>query len=168
MVNRTQPPPASPDVPPPVSRRRRVMVGLLVVLFLGVSVLWVVLLPKVVDALLAMRPAKEDREPTGVHTVAFSPDGNRIVLGSQASRLEVGAGSAHSPFWGHLQVWDAQTGQETHSLNIPTGLFFGMAFSPDGKRIVSGGYGYNKKTRQVWGEVKVWDAQTGQEQLSLK
>ena len=36
-----------------------------------------------------------------------------------------------------------------------------MSFSPDGKRIVSGG------GLRDTGEIKVWDAQTGQETLTL-
>jgi WD40 repeat protein len=38
-----------------------------------------------------------------------------------------------------------------------------VSFSPDGKRIVSSGGSFKKP-----GEIKVWDAQTGQETLTLK
>ena len=38
-----------------------------------------------------------------------------------------------------------------------------MAFSPDGKQIVSGSGERGKP-----GEIKVWDAETGQESLTLK
>src|SRR5262249_3967461 len=49
-----------------------------------------------------------------------------------------------------------------------TGSVGSVAFSPDGKRIATGGGGYDRKTAQVWGEVRVWDAQTGKELLTLK
>jgi WD40 repeat protein len=74
-----------------------------------------------------------------VHSVAFSPDGKRIVSGSNDKTL---------------RLWDASNGQ-------PIGKPFhgnesavtSVAFSPDGKRIVSGN---SDKT------VRVWDASSGQ------
>jgi WD40 repeat protein len=57
-----------------------------------------------------------------------------------------------------VKLWDAQTGQEIHSLK--DGGYY-VAFSPDGKRLASGG-GESDPT------VKVWDAQTGQMILSFK
>jgi WD40 repeat protein len=62
-----------------------------------------------------------------------------------------------------LKVWDAQTGQETLTLKGHSGEVTSVSFSPDGKRIVSGGGEYPKPA-----EIKVWDAQTGQETLTLK
>jgi WD40 repeat protein len=40
-----------------------------------------------------------------------------------------------------------------------------VSFSPDGKRIVSGSGAFDDRGS---GEIKVWDAQTGQETLTLK
>jgi WD40 repeat protein/ribosomal protein S27E len=80
----------------------------------------------------------------GVLSVAFSPDGKRIVTGGWDKTLK---------------VWDATSGQETLSLKGHTGGVLSVAFSPDGKRIVSGSW---DKT------LKVWDAVSGQDKLTLK
>jgi tetratricopeptide (TPR) repeat protein/Tol biopolymer transport system component len=88
-----------------------------------------------------------------VWSVAFSPDGRRIA---SASRDET------------VKVWDAHSGQEQLTLKGHTGAVSTVVFSPNGKRIVSGGTGHDPKTNKIWGEVKVWDAGTGQETLTLK
>jgi WD40 repeat protein len=73
-----------------------------------------------------------------VNSVAFSPDGNRIVSGSAD---------------GTIQVWDAKTGEvvvgplEGHTLGVSS-----VAFSPDGNRIVSG---------SLDNTIRIWDAETG-------
>ena len=72
-------------------------------------------------------------------SVAFSPDGTRIVSGS----------------WDHtLIIWNAHTGQQVRDepLKGHTNTVMSVAFSPDGTRIVS--QDYSNKTL-------VWDASTG-------
>src|SRR5450432_201589 len=73
-----------------------------------------------------------------VNSIAFSPDGHRIVSGSGDKTI---------------RVWDAETGAVVagpchgHSDWVTS-----VAFSPDGHRIVSGS---GDKT------IRVWDAETG-------
>jgi eukaryotic-like serine/threonine-protein kinase len=83
-----------------------------------------------------------------VTSVAFSPDGKRIVSGG---------GEWGKP--GEVQVWDAHTGKLERTLQGHTSYVQSVAFSPDGKRIASG---------SVDRTVKVWDAHSGQEPLTLK
>ena len=58
-----------------------------------------------------------------VLSVAFSPDGKRIVSGSEDETLK---------------VWDAVSGQVTLTLKGHSSSVNSVGFSPDGKRIVSG------------------------------
>jgi WD40 repeat protein/serine/threonine protein kinase len=97
-----------------------------------------------------------------VKSVAFSGDGKRIAAGSGSFDLRTWKK------WGEVKVWDARTGKELFSLTRHTARVMSVVFSLDGKRIVSGSEGFDPKTRAFWGELKVWDAQTGQELLALK
>jgi WD40 repeat protein len=78
----------------------------------------------------------------GIGAIAFSPDGKRLA-------------NPH-------KVWDAATGQELISLSAPRGGFGNhVAFSPDGKYLATGAFGRNIN------EVKVWNAQSGEEIRTL-
>jgi WD40 repeat protein len=101
----------------------------------------------------------------GASGMAFSPDGKRLV---SISRGELGPrGGGPAP--GEVKVWDAQTGKELFTFN-PGGVITNVAFSPDGKRLVSISRvrGQGPATDNLNVEVKVWDAQTGQELRTLQ
>jgi hypothetical protein len=75
--------------------------------------------------------------------VAFSPDGKRVLTGSEDKTA---------------RVWDAETGQQMALLKGHTTIVWHVAYSPDGKRILTS----SDRT------ARVRDAETGQEKASLK
>src|SRR5207249_1013979 len=82
-----------------------------------------------------------------VMSASFSPDGTRIITGSED---------------GTAKVWDARTGTprlQLEGINSPRCA----SFSPDGTWMVTGG-GEPQKP----GEATVWDARTGMPKLALK
>jgi len=114
----------------------------------------------------------------------FSPDGNRIVTGgenitiwdtvtgNQMMRINHAGGcTSFSPSGEHIistdsrtdangiKVWDAITGKELLTLAGHEDTIWSMSYSPDGKRIVSGG---QDKT------IRIWDAATGAEVMTLR
>ena len=88
----------------------------------------------------------------GVNSVAFSPDGEHLLSGSSDATLK---------------LWDVRTGQEVFTLLGHTDPVTSVAFSPDGKRIVSSSDGHDGPEKLIAGEVKVWDARTGEKVLTL-
>ncbi|KIM24753.1 hypothetical protein M408DRAFT_75414, partial [Serendipita vermifera MAFF 305830] len=75
-----------------------------------------------------------------VSSVAFAPDGRRIVSGSEDHTI---------------RVWDAETGETTvlGPLQGHSDPVVSVSFSPDGKRIISGSWDHT---------IRVWDVKTGQ------
>jgi WD40 repeat protein len=69
---------------------------------------------------------------------AFSPEGKLLATGS---------------FDRTVRLWDLEAGRELLTLRSHTGQVWGVAFSPDGRHLVSGGKGIDGA-----GEVLIWDA----------
>jgi WD40 repeat protein len=92
--------------------------------------------------LAAIQESQEMKQFQGhtdsVYSVAFSPDGKRIISGSGDKTL---------------RLWDAQTGQPIgHPLKGHTDSVISVAFSPDGRRTASGSGDYT---------LRLWDVRTG-------
>ena len=85
--------------------------------------------------------------------MVFSPDGKRLASAASDNTVK---------------VWDAQTGQELLTFKVNTRRFSNVAFSPDSKRLASSSIPPDASGPPGSDEVKVWDAQTGDELLTLK
>jgi WD40 repeat protein len=110
-----------------------------------------------------------------VNSVAFSPDGKRVVSGShdmtiriwdvESGQVVVGPLEGHTSYVSSvafspdgkrivsgsddrtIRIWDVESGQVVGPLEGHTDYVSSVAFSPDGKRVVSGSY---NKTIRVW------------------
>lgn len=80
--------------------------------------------------------------PDAVRAVSFSPDGRWLAI--SAERM--------------IHLWDVSTGKLVRSFHGHTQWVACVAFSPDSRRLVSGGGDAT---------ARLWDVQTGQEILSL-
>jgi WD40 repeat protein len=130
-----------------------------------------------------------------VHTVAFSPDGQRLALAGITPEQRARVNGKEKPEISRVEVtiWDVNTGRELLTGREPvfTGhdsiapdtesdqLVTGLTFSADGRclavaiteRTAVARTGSTKRGLLGWrmqGEVYVWDTTTGQAQLALR
>ena len=79
-----------------------------------------------------------------VNSVAFSPDGTKIISGSADNTVK---------------IWNANTGECIKTLEGHSEYVEPVAYSPDGTKIIGGLYD---------GTIKIWDANTGKCIKTLK
>ncbi len=92
-----------------------------------------------------------------VSCVAFSADGKRLASGENVVSDASG-----------VKVWDLGTGQELRTFATPMQFAYGLAFSQDGRRLALVSIDMTALIALRPGAVKVWDVDTGREEVSIK
>jgi WD40 repeat protein len=90
---------------------------------------------------------KLNRE-SSIGSLAFSPDGRRVVAGLGCSYCTASRASGGDKT---LHVWDAASGRHVAAMEVPGSYVNDLAFSPDGSRIAG----------TVDKDVRIWDVDTG-------
>jgi hypothetical protein len=90
-----------------------------------------------------------------VQSAAFSPDGKRAVTESSPHRERAATESGVSA----LRLWNVSTGQQMATLEGHTNWVRSVAFSRDGRRIVTGADDHT---------ARIWDAKTGEQIAAME
>jgi WD40 repeat protein/serine/threonine protein kinase len=96
----------------------------------------------------------DDSHLLGVRSVAFSPDGSRIVSG--------GGDMKHHAAPGQLRLWDTVSGRLISDIADHGAMVYTVAYSPDGSRIASGSGIEDLGRGDHQGELMIHDAATGE------
>ena len=90
-----------------------------------------------------------------VRSVAFSPDGTKIATVATGSVLVEVLGENHRVVVGNIRIWNADSGEMIREWQGHIDAIESVAFSPDGKTIVTAG-----ATDRT---ARIWDVETGEE-----
>ncbi len=104
------------------------------------------------------------RPITHVSSVAISPDGRRVVSGQFAMTRKDDAWL--DPENSAACLWDVHTGREIRRFRGHTGGVLSVAFSPDGRYVLTGSGGHDDSTgyyKAYDNTVRLWDVETGVE-----
>jgi WD40 repeat protein len=102
-----------------------------------------------------------------VSSVCFSPDGQRLATTS-GTAMDFPSKESKP---GDVKLWDANTGEELHTLRDHSAGASCACFSPDGRRLASGSGNLELKEGKFVARgagAKIWDARAGEQLLDLK
>jgi WD40 repeat protein/serine/threonine protein kinase len=91
----------------------------------------------------------------GIEALRYSPDGTRLATAGRNRRLR-----------GEARIWDAASGRELATLGPELGAVHDLAFSPDGRSIVTAAAA-DARSQEV-AAVKIWDVANGREIRTLE
>ncbi len=108
-----------------------------------------------------IHPVTSTTQMAYCESVAISPDGNRVVAGTGRCFKVKGI----PPDANRVRIWDLRNGRLLHDLQEHRQWVWAVAYSPDGKYILSGGGGCDE---DFWGyradsdhAIRLWDAENG-------
>ncbi len=104
-----------------------------------------------------IRTLPQNADP--IYKLVYSPDGKRLAAACGSWRDGKKAGE--------VKVWDADSGKELLNLKGHSEAVWSLAFSPDGRRLASGSGIHTGTDQTTRGQVKIWDAVTGKELMTL-
>ena len=112
------------------------------------------------------------RKFTGLHehayAIALSPDAKRAATGQVPIKMR--NERFEDPETAVICIWDVETGKLTSKLRGHTGSVHGLAWTPDGRYLVSGsgGQAHGQTYSKSWdNSLRVWDVATGQQVASV-
>jgi WD40 repeat protein len=85
----------------------------------------------------------------GVVTVAFTPDGKRLITAGSGPHRRSPTELTPIPYDGQVKVWDAETGKQLLAFATNMGNLDWALVSPDGKRILVN-RGWDGKGEALW------------------
>lgn len=104
------------------------------------------------------------------YAATYSPDGRTLAIGTNewvaGTGTEEGKGSPGYTI-GILSLWDTATGKELWRSARRLDGILSLAFSPEGKTLVSTGEFFDRETNKRHGTLIFWDAATGKELRQL-
>jgi WD40 repeat protein len=88
----------------------------------------------------------EEKEKYGVSSVAFAPDSRTLIEGT-------------GDWEDNASIWDVESGKRLHTLHGHAKVVLAVAYSPDGKHVITGGQD---------GTARIWNVATGAQERVLR
>jgi RNA polymerase sigma factor (sigma-70 family) len=98
-----------------------------------------------------------------IFRLAFSPDGKRLASGGMGALLGLKAGNEEMEVH-TMRLWDVASGKLLFQFGDPREYVYALAFTPDGKTLISGGDPRGEKDP---GPLRLWETATGKERGPL-
>jgi dipeptidyl aminopeptidase/acylaminoacyl peptidase len=107
--------------------------------------------------------------PGAIHCLTFSADGQVLASGAAGQRRQGKNVDKAPKVVDTIRLWDVATGKVMHQFGGDQHSVYALAFTPDGRSLVSGSYttGGYKEGRDPDAPARVWETATGRERVHL-